>query len=270
MDEVTIEEVTKTEKSESESPDSPSFWSKLEAIVQNVIAKARPPWMDEESEEEDESEEDEEMDEKGGGKTDSPRKRKNPKMQSRKDNETTEKGVTETVSETTDVVTKAIEDRLAELEKAQKAQVEAVEKALEEKYKGTIEALAKQAEDAKMEVAKATEAREKREWLEKAGEMSLALPVKRDEMAEHLYAISKAAPEHIEWLTSLLKTADHDLTQAGLFNEFGTSRAAEEVEAVEKAEKIAKEKGVPLAEALLELSPAEQAEIVKGFLKEDK
>lgn len=182
-------------------------------------------------------------------------------------NETTDEGGTEPVSEQTTNVTKSLDDQLAEIQKANDARLEAIEKALEEKYQGQMEALQKQAEEAKTEVAKANEAREEQVWIEKAGEMVFAIGAGQKELGQHLHTIAKTAPaETVDYIVAVLKAADHALTEAGLFSEFGTSRMAEEVEAVEKAQKIADEKGISLAEAMLQLPPAEQAEIAKGFL----
>lgn len=164
------------------------------------------------------------------------------------------------------VLSKAIEDRLVELEKAQKAQIEAIEKALEEKYKGEVEALKTQADEAKTEVAKAVEAREEREWIEKAGGMTLALGADQKELGKHLHVIAQTAPaETVEYIVAVLKAADHTLTESNLFSEFGSSQVPAEMDVLQKAQKLAKEKGISLADALLELSPAEQAELTKGF-----
>jgi chromosome segregation and condensation protein ScpB len=184
--------------------------------------------------------------------------------------ETTEGG-TEPVSETNEtVVSKALEDRLAEIQKANDAWKETVEKALEEKYKGELEALQKQAEEAKTEVAKANEMREEQVWIEKAGSMTFALGADQKDLGKHLHTIARTAPaETVDYIVAVLKAADHALTEGDLFSEFGTTRTAEEVSALEKAQKLAEEKGISLAEAMLELPLADQAELTKGF-KEDK
>jgi hypothetical protein len=165
-----------------------------------------------------------------------------------------------------DALAKSVEDKLAEIQKAHEAALAAQVEAIEKQYQTKLSELEKKAQDAEVEVQKATEARERREWIEKAEGMSLALPVKREELADHLYAISKAAPEQVEFLTGLLKAADHALTEAGLFNELGTSQVAGEVEPAQKAQQIAKEKGISLEEALLSLPKEDQEAIAKSFL----
>lgn len=150
----------------------------------------------------------------------------------------------------TDDIQKAVKDALAEVRK---------------EYQDQIAILTKQAEDAKVEVAKAQEARERREWIEKADGMTLALPVGREEMGEHLHAIAKAAPAEVEWLVATFKAVDHALTESGLFMEKGTSRAPETLTIDEKARKIAEEKGIPLAKAYLELSREDQEALLSNM-----
>lgn len=252
MDEFTIEEVPATE-----STPSPTTWQKIQAFVRGEIAKATMTKEQKIAEAAkmlgvsakdlaafmgngDDEDEDVEM----GGK-----------------------GKAQKEDSVSDTLTKSIDDKLAEIQKAHEAALAAQVEAIEKKYESKLSELEKKAQEAEAEVQKATESRERREWIEKADEMSLGLSVNRDELGAFLYEVSKAMPaDKVEWLTGVLKAADHGLVEAGLFNEIGTSRTPEQVEPVEKAEKIAKEQNIPLAEALLQLSPEEQKAIAGGIL----
>lgn len=266
-DDIVIEEVP------SSTVNDPTFWNKVEAFVsrtfqvekakgeevskpdkaavQQAVRILRAGGYDVSADDlmalvEDEGEEDEEM-EMGN------------KKPMKKADETTTEGVetveekTEQVQETTGeaqnapvdaAVMKAYEDRLAEIEKQAKADREALVKA----------------QDA---LAKAEDDRVRREWLEKAGEMTFALPVAKNDLAEHLHAIAKAAPAEAEWLVTVFKAADHSLMEAGLFNELGTSQSPEQKTIVEKANQIAKEKNIPYEEALLSLPIDDQEALLK-------
>ncbi len=105
---------------------------------------------------------------------------------------------------------------------------------------------------------------EKRQYVDKAEEYQ-NLPLKAQELGEHLYNIAKAAPGEETWLTELLKAADNQLTQAGVFNEMGTSQAPEQTSLIEKAEKIAKDEGISVKQAYLKLSKEEQEELQAGY-----
>lgn len=212
---------------------------------------------------------DEDDDEMEMGMGDKPNKKKpggGKRTSTRKEaDEITEEGGTNPVTEPTTVTKSTVDEQVQAIEKAFEERLKATVETIEKKYEDKLAELSKQVEDGKTEVEKAVEAREKREWLEKSNDF-LALAVVPQEAADHLHAIAKAAPDHIEWLMAVLKAADHSLTEAGLFGEIGTSREAEETTPLVKAQKITQEKNIPLAEAMLQLSPAEQAELARGIL----
>lgn len=106
------------------------------------------------------------------------------------------------------------------------------------------------------------ELREKQEYVEKAAGY-IALPTKASELADHLYKLAKAAPEEAKWFEALLNAADNALVTAGIFKEYGTSTSPETMTALEKAENmVTKGEAKDIAEAMLKLTPAEQATIL--------
>lgn len=136
-------------------------------------------------------------------------------------------------------------DQTAALEKAFNDRLQTIEKA----HKDKIEALA-------VELEKAKDERERREWLEKAQSMP-AVPVKAEELAEKLHALAKSDGDLAGWFEATLKAVDAQLRDAGLYKEVGTSQEGEELSLVEKATKLAKEQDIPLKEALLQVNPEE-------------
>ena len=88
---------------------------------------------------------------------------------------------------------------------------------------------------AEKRAADEAEARERQVYLEKA-QSFIAIGAKTNDLAEHLYLLAKADKAQAEWWEAVLQAADNALVQAGLFNEFGTSRVPETASVVEKVE----------------------------------
>lgn len=150
---------------------------------------------------------------------------------------------------------------LAQLEKVHNAQIEAVEKRLEEKYQAQLENLAQRVEKAEQLEKAATDARVKREFVEKAIAYR-AIPMKADTLGDLLYKANKALdPADYDQLEALLKAADNHLAMASIFSEIGKAQTPEEVALEAKIEKAAAELNGDVGAALLSLSEAEQLEL---------
>jgi len=117
-------------------------------------------------------------------------------------------------------------------------------------------------EKAEARAAAETEKAERQSYLEKATKY-MALPVAATELADHLYKLAKASPDEAKWVESLLNAADNALVTAGIFKEFGTSTTPETATGLEKAQAmVTKGEAKDIAEALLKLTPAEQATLL--------
>lgn len=137
-----------------------------------------------------------------------------------------------------------------------------LEKALVEKYNAQIAELRERLEKAEREANLAKEKAAEEAMIQKAREF-VALPVRYDEFGRKLYAISKTVDEDtMTWLISVFEAVDKQLGGAGILNEIGTSRSPEELALEDKVEKIAKEKGISYADALLTLSESEQKRLL--------
>jgi len=120
-------------------------------------------------------------------------------------------------------------------------------------------------EKAEQEAQAERDARRKQELIEKARTL-VAVPAKAEEVADLLFWLEKQGDEGREkaqWLEEQLRAIDHQLLDAGLFKEFGSSETPRELSIVEKAEKIAREEGIDFADALLRLPPEEQAALLE-------
>ena len=153
------------------------------------------------------------------------------------------------------------------IEAAQEAKLDALlEKAkteLEKAYQVEVTALKTQVADLSKEATDQRDRREEREFLEKAMTFR-CFPVAYTELGGMLRQLNKAVDKdaYEKW-ESVLKAADAQLFTAGLFNEMGTARTADEVVLEERVEKIAKEKNVSYKEALEALTPAEQTQMLR-------
>lgn len=163
----------------------------------------------------------------------------------------------------TDPVGAALEKRLSALEKSYTNQIAALQKA----HEGQVRDIAARLEKAEERANEADQRVARQEWLQKAEEMTLALNVKPDDLAAHLFTIAQELPGEAEWLEGVFKSLDHQLTEAGLFGEIGTTLSPQEVELSDKVAGIAKEQNVPYEEALLQLSPAEQEQLLTEMRK---
>ena len=153
------------------------------------------------------------------------------------------------------------------IEAAQEAKLDALlEKAkteVEKAYQAKVTALETQVSDLSKEATDQRDKREEREFLEKAMTFR-CFPVSYTELGGMLRQINKSLDkEAYEKWEAVLKAADAQLFTAGLFNEMGTARTADEVVLEERVEKIAKEKNVSYKEALEALTPAEQAQMLR-------
>lgn len=146
----------------------------------------------------------------------------------------------------------AILKRLDEMEKARESEISLLQKANED--------MKAELEKAKEIASNEKEAREKREYLEKAYTLK-AFPVSYAELGDFLHKVSKSMPDEYNWLFELLKTADTQLGAAGIFNEMGTTKTPEELEIEQKVEKAVSEGKSP-KEAVLSLSKAEQQQML--------
>jgi len=153
------------------------------------------------------------------------------------------------------------------IEAAQEAKMDALlEKAkteLEKAYEAKVKTLETQVSDLSKEATDQRDKREKREFLEKAMTFR-CFPVSYTELGGMLQQLHKSVDkEAYEKWEATLKAADAQLFTAGLFNEMGTARTADEVVLEERVEKIAKEKNVSYKEALEALTPAEQTQMLR-------
>jgi hypothetical protein len=142
------------------------------------------------------------------------------------------------------------------------ALAESIQKAAEAKYEAKIADLESRVEKSEVEKAAEVESRIKREYLEKAASYrALSMPV--TELSELLYeAGTTLKPETYAKLEAMLKANDNLLGQSRFFQEFGTIRTPELVALDDKIAEIAKSKGIPLDEAILELSEVEQLQLM--------
>lgn len=142
-----------------------------------------------------------------------------------------------------------------------------IETALAEKYGVEIKQLQTRLEKAEAEAQRVQEDTAEKEMIQKARDFS-ALPIRYDELGRRLYKLSKAlVAEDFEWLTSLLNAVDKQLGAAGILNELGTSKTPDELALEDRVEKVAKEKGIPYDQALLEMPEAEQKQLLAQMRK---
>lgn len=161
---------------------------------------------------------------------------------------------------TQDDIQKAIE---AAYEAKNETLVKSVKAELEKAYQDKVTALETQVESLSKEATDQRDQREEREFLEKAMTFR-CFPVQYTELGGMLRQLHKSLDkEAYEKWESVLKAADAQLFTSGLFNEMGTTRTADEVVLEEKAERIAKEKGIPLKEALLGMDRTEQLKLLR-------
>lgn len=133
-----------------------------------------------------------------------------------------------------------------------------------QEYGRRFESLEKANSELKTNLAKAQEEleqererRAKNVLLEKARQFR-ALSINQIELADQLYIISKAIPESLVWLETMLKSVDNQLREANLYNEFGSSQTPESLEITEKIEKLAKAGSLSFKDALFSLPKGEQ------------
>ena len=159
-----------------------------------------------------------------------------------------------------DDIQKAIE---AAYEAKTEAIVKSVKTELEKAYEAKVTALETQVADLSKEATDQRDKREEREFLEKAMTFR-CFPVSYTELGGMLRQLHKSVDkEAYEKWEATLKAADAQLFTAGLFNEMGPARTADEVVLEERVEKIAKEKNVSYKEALEALTPAEQTQMLR-------
>lgn len=163
----------------------------------------------------------------------------------------------------TAVVEAVVKAQLEMLQAGWQRERQEIEKAANEKYAGQIADLQARVEKAELEKAAETEARQKREFVEKAMEFR-ATPISPLEMGDLLYKAHKGLPaEAYEELLAVLKSQDNLLGANALFTEWGHNRTVEEVALDEKAQAVAKASNIPYGEALLQLSETEQLQLLK-------
>ncbi len=142
-----------------------------------------------------------------------------------------------------------------------------VEKALSEKYDAEITMLRERLEKSETDANRVKEEAAERDMIQKARDFG-ALPVRYDELGKRLYGFSKVMKaEDFEWLMATFAAVDKQLGAAGILNELGTSRSPEELAIEDKVEKVAKESGKTYTEAMLELSGAEQEQLLAQMRK---
>ncbi len=150
-----------------------------------------------------------------------------------------------------------------DLQKAITDGVAMVKADLEKAYQAKVTTLETQVADLSKEATDQRDRREEREFLEKAMTFR-CFPIEYTELGKMLRQLNKSMDKdaYEKW-ESVLKAADAQLFTAGLFNEMGTARTADEVVLEERVEKIAKEKNVSYKEALEALTPTEQLQMLR-------
>jgi len=134
-----------------------------------------------------------------------------------------------------------------------------------EAFQKSQEALQERLEKAEKEAATEREARERQEYIEKAKSFA-SLPAKPQELGEYLMFVAKSDEKRYEWVEAFLKAVDAQLAEAGIYQEFGTSKEGEEETLLEKAKKLAAEgENVSIKDALLQLKGSEAEEYVYSF-----
>ena len=165
--------------------------------------------------------------------------------------------------ETVELVEKVVTPQAVDFSEA----VDKVEKALSAKYDTEITLLRERLEKSETEANKIKEEAAERDMVQKARDFG-ALPVRYDELGKRLYGFSKVMKaEDFEWLMATFAAVDKILGTAGILNELGTSRSPEELAIEDKVEKVAKESGKSYTEAMLELSGAEQEQLLAQMRK---
>jgi len=103
-----------------------------------------------------------------------------------------------------------------------------------EKYNDLVSRL----EKAEQALVIAKEEKERSEFISKARSLS-ALPLSPDELADHMYWLSKTDPTRYEWFAAVMQTMDNHLVDNQLWLEKGVNYAAEATDAVTKATRSA-------------------------------
>ena len=230
------------------SKDAISAAAKMLGVNPKQMAKLYGQMMDGEDEPEDEME-----------------MGKKPPSQPKPGKQSTRKVADPLVVKSEETMTQA--DLQKAIEAAQEAKLDTLlEKAkteLEKAYQAEVTTLKTQVADLSKEATDQRDKREEREFLEKAMTFR-CFPVTYTELGGMLRQLHKSidGDAYAKW-ESVLKAADAQLFTAGLFNEMGTARTADEVVLEERVEKIAKEKNVSYKEALEALTPAEQTQMLR-------
>lgn len=175
-----------------------------------------------------------------------------------KTEETTEQVVAE-VAEVETVVETAEVEKTDVVEKNDLGEITELIKSM----RGEIDALRAQLGEAQQTVEKTQEVVVEKEFIEKAAQFD-GLPVKKEELAKHLYAISKAAPESVAYLEEVFKAMNNVAKDAGLFSEKGTTQIPEIKGVVEKAQELSKDNPDAVRENLLALP----ADVQQKYLDE--
>jgi hypothetical protein len=104
--------------------------------------------------------------------------------------------------------------------------------------------------------------------ISKQVESMVALPVEVHEIAKDLAWIEKqeGGAEVLERLMGILRAVDKALAASQIFKEFGTSMPKQERSLIEEAEKLAKETGISIDEAILRVSP----QLQESYLRQEE
>ncbi len=141
----------------------------------------------------------------------------------------------------------------------------------------------KQAGEDQVRIAKAEavanserDLRERMLFVEKAEKDYPVIPVKADDLGEFLHFLSKGDTEvniekaadaedrvdRLGFVSDIFAAVNEMVLKSGIFKEQGSAKIPEDMNLVEKAEALAKDKKIPFRDAVLELSDAE----IKDYL----
>jgi len=124
--------------------------------------------------------------------------------------------------------------------------------------------LAERLEKAEKEAAEQRERAERQSLIEKSSGYR-SLPVKPAELADMLYHLQKTAPERAQWFEAFVKATNELLMSNSIFAEVGTAQTPEELDVLQKADKLVKEgKATSLKEALLAMPVDEADKYIRG------
>ncbi len=168
----------------------------------------------------------------------------------------------EGVEETPDPTPAELTQEKVDVESVAKSVIEAEFEVLRKAYDERLDVLTKSNEDLRGELEKSRKAKEEAEYLEKADSFK-CLSAKKSELAKHLQAIAKSAPDSAEYIEGVLKSADEMLAEGGFFDEKGSMITKEKIEILEKAESLTKKDDVSLKDALLSMPKDEQAKYLE-------